>query len=301
MGTLYPTGKGFFVYDIGRLYNADPMVLVQSAKDQGLDWVSLKVADGDGVFQPKAVAAAAAALQSAGVEVWGWQYVYGHQPTTEAQRAVERVKALGLNGLMIDAETEYDQAGMAPSASVYMAGLKAGLDLTAVGIGLCAFRYQSVHALFPWSTFLASCSFHMPQVYWEGDYRPLGPVDQLQRSYRELNAIRQLPFIPLGIACLDAGFKPTPEQIANFNGACLKLALPGIGWYEWNAALAQPELYAAVMAANGWTATPAPSPVPGPGPSVSDAVIHQYITNQDAMLADLAEGRQGSYVAWTAG
>src|SRR5258708_7548601 len=106
---LWPIGKGMFVYDTGRLHQGDTAWLAQAAKSLELEWVSFKVADGVNTYEAPAVALAAKALQAAGVQTWGWHYVYGRAPQQEATVSAERVATLGLRGLMIDAEGEYDQ------------------------------------------------------------------------------------------------------------------------------------------------------------------------------------------------
>ena len=78
----------------------------------------------------------------------------------------------------------------------------------------------------------------MPQVYWVGDSRETGPTIQLQRTVKELQALKNLPVVPIGSLYGQNvnGFdwKPCAKQIANFSDGAKSLDCPGLGWWSWD-------------------------------------------------------------------
>jgi len=116
---------------------------------------------------------------------------------------------------------------------------------------LCSYRFPSLHPELPWSSFLRRSDFHAPQVYWmQAD----NPGEQLQRSVRELLALRALPVVPIGAAFVEAGWQPTVAGINEFDRMAQALKLPGIGWWEWgengHGAEYHPDWWAAISAHN---------------------------------------------------
>jgi hypothetical protein len=114
--TLY--GKGYFLWKIPQVMKGDPAAIASKAVDAGLSHVLIKIADGaDWVYnyndddEVDLVPPVRDALLEAGLSVWGWHYVRGDDPVGEANLAIERMKELGLEGYVIDAEGEYKKAG----------------------------------------------------------------------------------------------------------------------------------------------------------------------------------------------
>lgn len=254
----HPVGKGYFVWQLGRCAGGDPARLATMARGAGLAWVALKIADGTLAYNGDP-AAQVAALQAAGVAVWGWSYVYGRAPVVEAGRAVERVRRYGLAGYLINAEAEYKAPGMGAKAREFVQALR---DVEpSLAVGLCSYRYPSLHRTFPWMEFLAGCDFHMPQVYWLEENSAAAPALNLARSVVELRALRELPIVPIGVASPnDPGtWWPTPAQLDNFDAAAKTLRLPAVGYWEWGHAERRPDLWAR-LAGHDWGAeTPAPA------------------------------------------
>ncbi len=104
------------------------------------------------------------ALHAINLQVFGWHYVYGENPSGEARIAIQRVKELGLDGYVIDAEVEYMQPGKDAAARQFMAALRDALP--SLPIALCSFRFPSYQPNFPWQAFLEKCDLNMPMVYW---------------------------------------------------------------------------------------------------------------------------------------
>lgn len=255
----YPTGKGYFIWQLTRCEGNDPLLLAEKCRSAGISWIALKFVDGMYPYAPtkelKAsypamLRAAVAALRECGISVWGWGYTYGGttlRAAAEAQAAVDAVMANNLDGWFIDAESEYEKPGGSQWAVSWMGVFRGAFPL--FSLGLCAFRFPTYHREFPWDVFLTGCNFHAPQVYWEGAHNP---ASQLRRSVSELRALKDCPIIPIGSAYSHAGWEPTILDINDFDAATKGLALPGVGWWSYQHAEARAEWFEAI-AAHVWS------------------------------------------------
>ena len=91
-------GKGIYIWEVQECENGDPHQIVAQALAAGLQHALVKVCDGSGSFpgplhESKTVAAINV-LRGAGLEVWGWGFVYGEDPIGDVTRAVEFLKGL---------------------------------------------------------------------------------------------------------------------------------------------------------------------------------------------------------------
>lgn len=261
---IIPAGKGWFIWQIKRIYGGDPARIAAAARSQHIDWVAIKVNDGpadynlrprtfmgmdiplmyaDDIIQPLVDA-----LHAEGILVFVWGYIYLGDPAREAAKSIERFKKFGVEGYIVDAESEW-KFKIGP-ARVYMDALRAGMPN--VSIGMCSYRWPSYHREFPWNTALENADYHMPQVYWLDEHNP---AQQLNQSVFELKAYKDIPIIPLGYAYQNEfnGSKPTQAEMVAFHEQTLKLELPGNGWYEWGDAIvnADVEKYVAPLVWDG--------------------------------------------------
>jgi hypothetical protein len=181
------------------------------------------------------------AQKAAGRPLIGWQYIYGALPQKEAEIAAEQISKYELQGLILDPEAEYKASGRSVAARTYMRKLR---DLCPnVSIALCSYRYPSFHQEIPWAAFLENMDaskgdVHMPQVYWEDDFRSTAPKIQLEKSMNELRKLKDLPFVPAGSAYGKMGslqyWNPTPEQMSNFSASAKLLGCTGVTWWAWD-------------------------------------------------------------------
>jgi len=124
-------GKGFFIWKISRCENSDPQVIANLAHASQLTHVQVKIADT--VYSSNIdnnidlVPSLVESLHRLNIQVWGWHYVRGDYPITEANKAIERVTNLGLDGYTIDAEKEYQNPSKSLAAKQFMDRLRAGL------------------------------------------------------------------------------------------------------------------------------------------------------------------------------
>jgi hypothetical protein len=220
------TGKGFFIWQLSDDMIDQPTDLARTLREQGFSHVLIKIADGSLYYNTQLIDSYRDALQEAGLQVWGWQYVYGNDPINEAKTAIRRMLDLGLTGLVIDAEGEYKNR--AAAAERYMKDLRAGLP--GVLLGLSSYRWPSIHPEFPWREFLAKVDFVMPQVYWvEAD----NPAEQLVKSIREYAGLAPAkPYIPTGAAYQERGWEPTPTEIREFFNQVQLSRLSGCNFWE---------------------------------------------------------------------
>ena len=242
-------GKGFFIWKIRDCEKGVPAAIAAAAQSAGMTHVLIKIADGPGPFNiakegpTDLVPPVAAALKAAGLQVWGWQYIYGYDPQGEARAAVRRLKQLELDGFVIDAEHEFKQPGRAAAARRYAQDLRSAFPK--LPLALSSYRFPSYHRAFPWTEFVEVCDYHMPQVYWEKAHNP-GP--QLKRCVAELTAIKpSRPVIPTGPAYKAHGWRPTPEDYAEFFQCVRELQLPAVNFFSWDECTRDlPELWKAM-------------------------------------------------------
>ncbi len=226
-------GKGFFIWQIPRCEAGDVNAVANVASQAGLSHVLVKIADGTNKYNifnnVDWVPPLIQALRERSIQVLGWHYVYGYEPLGEADIAIQRVRELGLDGYVIDAEAQYAQAGKDVQARQFMTRLRASLP--DVPIVLSSYRFPTYHPLLPWQAFLEKCDYNMPQVYWIAAHNP---ADQLVRCLREFEAITPFrPIIPTGAAFQEGGWQPTPAEVTEFLRAAQDLNLTAANLYEW--------------------------------------------------------------------
>ena len=113
-------GKGFFIWKIRSCENGDANAIASLAQAAQMSHILVKIADtiysynlDSGVDK---IPPLVQSLRARNIQVWGWHYVKGDNPIGEANKAIERVHQLNLDGYVIDAEAEYKQPGKAEAA-----------------------------------------------------------------------------------------------------------------------------------------------------------------------------------------
>jgi hypothetical protein len=229
-------GKGMMIWQLPRCEDGSPEKIAQTAKQAGLTHVIIKVANGmlaynvDRSNNQDLVPAVAEALKSKGIQVWGWHYIYGHNPIGEARIAIQRVKQLHLDGYVIDAEIEYKQRGMDKKAEQFMSAIRG--PMSNIPIALSSYRYPKYHPELPWQQFLQYCDYNMPQVYWEQAHTP---ASQLERSFEQFRVIApNRKFVPTGAFYKTNGWLPTPKDIQEFLRKSAELGCNAVNFYTWD-------------------------------------------------------------------
>ena len=245
----YPTGKGIFGWKLDYMAGGDPVVMAEKAVAAGFAWVAIKVQGWASVYQPSLLAPAIRELKTRGIKVWGWGYLVGANSAgvsiaaAEAATTIKVMRDYLLEGFLIDAEAEYKRPGASAWAKTYITAIRAAMP--EVPLGLCSYRFPNVHPELPWSTFLAGCDFHCPQVYWEGAHNP---CVQLTTSVTQLKALKDLPIIPAGSAYARGDWAPAVADLDAFDACAKDLQLPGVTWWSFQHAEKVPEWWSAISA-----------------------------------------------------
>lgn len=242
-------GKGIWIRHVYECENGDTDAIVARARNAGFTHVLIKICDGDDAYNIRAGRDYAAELipklGETGMNVWGWNFIYGDPPpfkdqgvqrywAREAQANVDRVRALrprGLQGLVIDAEGEYERiSDRQAKAAEYMQILRNGLP--DFPLALASWKWPSAHRGFTWSEFRAGIDLDMPQVYWVDAH---DPAAQLERSFAEFSAMRpQLPYVPAGPAYFERNWRPTAQEIVDFLQKARDMGLPAANLWDWD-------------------------------------------------------------------
>lgn len=230
------TGKGFFIWKVQDCEGGNPAAIVSAAKAAGLSHVLIKIADGmnhsnvDKTNGTDFVPPLVEALHTAGIQVWGWHYIYGTDPGGEAWNGGRRARALGLDGYVIDAEREFKAAGMDVAARRFVTDLRGYLGT--IPAALSSYRFPSYQKEFPWSEFLQKSDLNMPQVYWEQAHNAGA---QLTRSFREFQSITPTrPVMATGSAYSNGSWSPTVTDITEFLKTAVSLNIPAVNFYSWD-------------------------------------------------------------------
>jgi hypothetical protein len=248
-------GKGFFTYNLRDCEGGDPGSILAAAQAAGLSHVIVKIADGTqaagiDTYGIDFTAPVAQALQQAGMGVWGWQYVYGDDPSAEAAIAITRMQALRLDGYVVSAGEEYEQPGRSGAAQLFITTIRAALK---VPVALNSFRFPSYHPKFPWSDFLSFCDLHMPQVFWEQAH---DADEQLSESKRQCDALPHArPYIPSGAAYSATDWSPTEQDLTDFLDTAQVLDLPAVNFFDWDACHTNLPLLWKTIAGFTWAGT----------------------------------------------
>lgn len=223
---MIPKGVGFYVWKMDRCGGVD--AIVKGAKDAGLGHVIVKLADGTDTLYNQYAITLAAELKYAGVETWGYQYVYLNNPEKEAQAIASRLALNGFYaGLILDVEKECKNKP--DETNIYCQTIRKLLPT--LPIGLASYRYPHLHKEIAWQTWREICDFDMPQVYWQGAHNP---EEQLIKSMAEFAAMGpRLPYVPTGSAYSEYDWAATPEDIADFILECDDLRLTSYNFWEW--------------------------------------------------------------------
>jgi hypothetical protein len=252
-----PKGKGLYIW---KLYDLPRPAVVDRCHEWGIGHLLVKFADGradhatvDGVAQPSYLPAAKELVplaHEAGIEVWGWPYLYlKGSGDDEARIQAGWFRECGFDGFVIDAEGECKNK--AATARAYAAALRN--ELPDVPIALSSYWKPSLHGEFPWGEFDAICDFHMPQVYWCG----ADPVATLNTCLAEFARFGK-PVVPTGLACESGDYQGTPQDMRRFADAAIGRGCAAYSFWYWEAmgAAQRAALPGLPVAATGGSAMP---------------------------------------------
>lgn len=176
------TGKGMWIWEIWNCEDGNLDSAVERLKGSGVTWVAVKLGDSNSPWDRTGQTLYAWAsryggfdavtdtFHNNGIKVYGWQYVYGKSEwsgagvlSTEADVTNEILDLPGIDGFIIDTESEFEVPGMAAAAAKYLSVVRSVHPKSFVA--LTSFARIDGHPM-PWTIFLAGCNANMPQAYW---------------------------------------------------------------------------------------------------------------------------------------
>jgi hypothetical protein len=218
--------KGIYLWQLwtanGGGHNLD--TIITRLHSVGIRWMVIKMGDGDSYYNSPGHSLDSWALQNYGsmdsviallhingIKLLAFQYVYGvphhwGNPISETDVANLILDVKGIDGLLIDAEIQYDTlANRVAAAQGYCDSIRSHHPESLVG--LTSWSRIVGHATFPWQTFLDRVDLNMPQAYWAA--RPTTPQNELSLMSTQFTAYTNIwvgqgdsaaakPIMPIG-------------------------------------------------------------------------------------------------------
>lgn len=256
---------GMWVWYVSRSDGGQVDRIAARAKRAGIGTLYVKSGDGGDVWS-QFNKALVGALHARGLDVCGWQFVYGDAPVAEAKAAAAAVRR-GADCFVIDAEGSYE--GKYASADRYIRALRARIG-TAFPVSLAAFPYVDYHPSFPYSVFFGpeGADFNQPQMYWKAIETSVRAV--YEHTYL-FNRLWNVPIYPLG----QTYASPSRRDLLLFRRFAKSYGGFEPSWWDWQETTSA-----------GWSALGAPidGPVAGYKPLVAQPLLRR--------------GSKGDLVVW---
>ncbi len=194
--SFFINGKGMYLW---QLWNSEGggknlTSIITKLKSLSVTWVVIKMGDGDSNYNSpnhslynwavqnyKSMDSVTSIFHANGIKLLAFQYVYGvphhwGNAASETDVANSILSVKGLDGLLIDAEIEYDVLSNNDAvAQAYCDNIHSNHPDSF--LGLTAWARINGHNSFPWTTFLDRVDVNMPQTYWAA--RPTTPSNEL--------------------------------------------------------------------------------------------------------------------------
>lgn len=222
-GTAF-AGQGMWIWYISASDGGNVAAIVAQAHAAGVTTLFIKSSDGSTNYWSQFSSQLVAELHANGLKACAWQYVYGSNPTGEAELGAEAVTN-GADCLVIDAESQYE--GHYAAAQTYIDTLRAKVG-PSYPIGLASFPYVDYHGSFPYSVFLGpgGAQFNAPQMYWHD----IGTsVENVYIHTYEENLIYGRPIVPLGQTYGGV----SASEIVNFRTLATAYGAAGDSFWDW--------------------------------------------------------------------
>ena len=256
--------KGIYLWELwttnGGGRNLDS--IISRLHNTGIGWMVIKMADGDSYYNSSghslynwvvpnysSVDSVVSLLHRNGIRLLAFQYVYGvphhwGNPVSETDVANMILDVKGIDGLLIDAEIEYDTlAARVTAAAAYCDSIRARHPASL--IGLTSWARINGHSTFPWQAFLDRVDVNMPQTYWAA--RPTTPQNELGLMSGQFasatatwvsqgDSAAAKPIMPLGQGeYFGYSNDVAPGDVASFCGlAQSTYHYPGVSLWEYN-------------------------------------------------------------------
>lgn len=272
-------GKGIFWWKTHIVANGDPLANARILTDAGMQWVAIKVADGNehytarGCPKPNVTREFIEAFRSVFKgKVYGWEFVTHAGALRPGSALAYQVEALGLDGGIYDVEGDFDLGHDAIGlARVIVTEYRL---LTLKPLGWCSwalFRNPKTggewHPANVAKAGMEGCDFGMPMAYWSGGLMAevVAYADQVIGQWRRL--VTNKPLVLTGRAYSGDGGTVSPANIRAFDDRVrATVGMAGIFWWSYQHAYPVTAVWQGLGRTPKWPLTP-PEPPPAP-PSV---------------------------------
>lgn len=249
--------KGMWIWELWTA--GDLGAIVAKLKSVGVTWAVVKMGDSDSYYNRSGKSlynwastyggmdSVVSTFHANGIKILGYQYVYGVPQygvgVSESDVANMILSVNGIDGLVVDAEIEYDTlSNRVAAAQSYMDSIKVHHPNSFVA--LTSWARVASHATFPWVTFLTRVEVNMPQTYWAA--RPTTPTTELSKMSNDFTTYTQTwvnqgdsaaakPIMPLGQGeYFGYSNDVQPGDITSFcNLSRLTYGYPGVSLWEY--------------------------------------------------------------------
>jgi hypothetical protein len=251
--------KGMWIWKLWTANGGNLSTVIDKLKSVGATWVVIKMADSDSYYNRSGQSlyswassyggmdSVVSVFHRNGIRLLGYQYVYGPAQygtgLSEANIANMILSVKGIDGLLVDAEIQYDTLSTRVfTAQSYMDSIRAHNPFSFVA--LTSWARVAGHSTFPWVTFLTRVDVNMPQAYWAA--RPLSPSAELSKMSSDFTTSTQAwvnqgnggaakPIMPLGQAeYFGYSNNVAPGDISSFSSLSqATYKYPGISLWEY--------------------------------------------------------------------
>lgn len=200
------TGRNIYIVNLKKAvgtHGAD--AFAARCKDSRFSAVWVRVGRGpklDDNFSLAELPAIKSALDSAGVEMWGWHVPFCRNEAAagdEADKVVKWAEDHALAGVLLDAEKTSESPrfrGGPAEAKIYAQRVHDGLTSAGRGVALSSHDQPALHRDLPFAVFLEHVEDNCPQVYYQSkdvatrlnksihDYKPLEATRDFKDRYK---------------------------------------------------------------------------------------------------------------------
>jgi LysM repeat protein len=226
------SGKWVWIWNLRRCEGGDIGRIATRLKAAGCAGALVKAFDGGYWFdQGKSFRDVCRGLKAHGLSVAGWGYLYGRDPASEAQRAIETATYGEADVLMLDVESEFkDRPGVADDVCRRIrAGAGGGYP-----VYFSSFAIARYHRSFPFEQFRRATAGTAPQVYWNAFRWPMG--QSMDMTYADYAAMGIPPSAMHPVAGVyKEGYitYPLPHEVREFVRQAGARGSPGVSFWSY--------------------------------------------------------------------
>jgi len=221
---LQSTGKGIWIWKLWEVENGDVSKIIQKLNSANVNWVTIKCGDSDSFWtKTELTPEKINQFHDAGIKVFGWHFVYSYDyweipDVSEADVSNRILDIPGIDGLIINAEGDYEGPDKGPIAEQYLIEIRNKHPSSFIAYS--SFARVDGHEWFPWLEFGRYSDVNMPQAYWQ--MRPTTPEEELRLMKEQFDKWHKIwedggfgdsvkPIIPVG-----QGWDVSGDEIKRF-------------------------------------------------------------------------------------